>query len=84
MAQQELLKFEDAVRSLIDASNLDKKDLNVIRELEAAESYKSNWDRYQRHLANEEFTEALAYLVNKIPNNQHIKLMKVECLAKTG
>lgn len=81
-----MLKFDDAVNSLMAAYALDK-DLNIGRELEAAESYKSNWERYQKHMSNDEFAEALScinYLVNKIPSNYHLKLLKIECLAKTG
>ena len=42
MAQIETLKFDDAVASLATAYSIDK-DLAIARELEAAESYKSNW-----------------------------------------
>ena len=45
-----------------------------------AESYKSNFDRYKTAVEEEDFAEGLScinYLVNKIPNNDHIKLYKV-------
>ena len=42
LAQLEMLKFDDAVASLSAAYQIDK-DLSIARELEAAESYKSNW-----------------------------------------
>ena len=51
LAQLEMLKFEDAVNSLKAANSIDK-DLNILRELESAESYLSNWERYQQHLKN--------------------------------
>ena len=79
MAQIETLKFDDAVASLAAAYNIDK-DLAISRELEAAESYKSNWERYKNYTAKDEFSEALScinYLFSKIPSNENIKLMKV-------
>lgn len=47
----------------------------------------SNYQKYIEALKTENYPEALscvAYLVSKIPDNKELKLIKIECLAKTG
>lgn len=79
MAQVQLLKFDDAIASFAKAYEV-QKDVAINNQLEAAESYKSNYDRYFSHVERGQFVDALKcvnYLVDKIPNNQTIKMYKV-------
>jgi DnaJ homolog subfamily C member 7 len=81
-----LLKFDEAVDAAKQASSIEKS-VTSKNELEEAEYLKSNYDRYVIADRENDYAEALScitHLVNKIPNNKAIKLLRVECLAKTG
>ena len=86
MACQQILRFSEAVAILKMALEYDKNQ-EIKNELEEAESYLSNYERYQAGVASGDFKEALScvnYISNKIPNSEKLKEYKVECLAKTG
>lgn len=81
-----LLKFDEAVEAAKQAASIEKT-VTSKNELEEAEYLKSNYDRYVIAERENDYAEALScitHLVNKIPNNKAIKLLRVECLAKTG
>jgi len=51
------------------------------------EHYISNFNKYREALKSEDYSEALScvnFLINKIPENKELLLIKIECLAKTG
>ena len=64
-----------------------EKIQSTSNEIEEVEHYISNYNKYIEALKNEDYNEALScvsYLVNKITDNRELKLIKIECLAKTG
>lgn len=82
----QLLRFAEAITAFRSAVELEKEQA-VINEMEEAEHFKSNFDRYLAAVQKQDFAEAMPcinHLVAKIPNSETLKLYKVECLAKTG
>ena len=64
-----------------------EKTVDLKNDLEEAESFQSNYDRFQTAAESGDFKEALScvnYLCNKITTSEKLKEYKVECLAKTG
>jgi tetratricopeptide (TPR) repeat protein len=71
MACHQILRFSDAVSTLKVALEYEKT-LDVKNELEEAEHYLSNYERYQAAVEAGDFKEALScinYLSNKIASN---------------
>ena len=57
-----------------------EKDQAIKNEIEDLESYASNLERFKVAADRHDFDEALScigYLVNKIPNNDALKMFKV-------
>lgn len=86
LAQVQMLKFDDAIYTYKSAFELDKSN-EVRREIEDAEHFKSNFEKYKISAEREDFEEALScinFLVNNITTSDVLKMWKVEALAKTG
>lgn len=86
LALMNLLKFEDSLNAFKKAITVDK-DQTIKNEYEDCQSLEKNYKKYFESVTNEDFNEALMcvnYLINKITDNDTLKTMKVEMLAKTG
>lgn len=86
LAQMNLLNFEDALGNFKKAIALDK-DQTIKNEYEDCQSLDKNYKKYFESSKGEDYNEALMcvnYLLSKIPENDSLKTMKIEMLAKTG
>lgn len=71
MASIQILRFSEAITSFKNALDYEK-DIVIRNELEEAESFNSNFDKYQQAVEKSDYTEALScinYLALKIPQN---------------
>lgn len=86
LALMNQLKFEESLNSFKKAVALDK-DQTTKNEYEDCQSLDKNYKKFFECQQAEDYTEALMcanYLLTKIPDNDTLKTMKVEMLAKTG
>lgn len=86
LALMNQLKFEDALNSFKRAVAIDK-DQTTKNEYEDCQSLEKNYKKFFECQTAQDFNEALMcvnYLLTKIPDNEYLKSMKVEMLAKTG
>lgn len=66
-----MLRFDESIYSYKKALEIDREPA-IRNELEDAETYKSNYDRYQNSMEKEDFENGLScinYLCNKIPSS---------------
>ena len=86
LALMNMLKFEDSLNSFKKAVALDK-DQTIKNEYEDCQSLEKNYKKFFECQQADDHNEALMcvnYLLTKISDNDNLKIMKVEMLAKTG